>query len=290
MTGTIFSRLLPVVAFTFAYQTLGASIAIPLHTEKFYDAFGATGYLASAGVSLYYPWLKERLWNGNALAVFPGLTGHAPRQLLLTACLTIWATRLGSFLIQRVIKDGKDSRFDEIKHQPSVFARFWFGQAVWITTVGLPVWIANAIPAAAHPPIGRADYLSLSLIAISFLTEVIADRQKSAWRAQREQKKHAEKFITSGLWGWSRHPNYVGEVGLWTGIWALSVPSLGIPGKLVPLIGTLSPLFTYLLLTKASGVPPLERAGDKKFGKDPKWQEYKRTVPIFFPWGRAGNM
>ncbi|KDQ18309.1 hypothetical protein BOTBODRAFT_103750 [Botryobasidium botryosum FD-172 SS1] len=293
MTGTLFSRLLPVLAFDYAYQTLGASIALPLRTEKFFDAFGLTGYLTTAGVSLYYPWLKERFWNGNAAAVFPGLAGHAPRQILLTACLVVWATRLGSFLISRIVKEGKDSRFDVIKHQPTVFARYWFGQATWVAIVGLPVWIANAIPAAAHAPIGRLDYIGLSLFATSFLVEVVADRQKSAWRARREQKKHSEQFITTGLWGWSRHPNYVGEVGIWTGIWALALPALSsplVPYGLGPFIGTLSPIFTYLLLTKASGVPPLERSGDKKFGSDPKWQEYKRNVPIFFPWGRKGSL
>ncbi|CEL62897.1 hypothetical protein RSOLAG1IB_12596 [Rhizoctonia solani AG-1 IB] len=255
-------------------------------------------------MSLYYPALRDKFWYKVPGAAIPPLTSFAPRQLLLTGCLCLWAGRLGSFLAQRAWKAGGDSRFDEIKKQPGKFAGFWFGQALWVSIVGLPVYLGNILPAAKQAPIGKFDMLGLSVFAASLAFEdslqvsifnashshplqVIADRQKSDWRARKNAKLHDEKFITSGLWSISRHPNYVGEVGLQTGIWLLSTTALSSPllPKYAPLAAAISPFFTWLLLRKGSGVPPLEAQAQKKFGGDPKWQEYKRTVPVFFPWG-----
>ncbi|KAG8968126.1 hypothetical protein FRC03_008479 [Tulasnella sp. 419] len=291
MTSTILRRLIPTLGTAYGLQLLGAAIFVPLQTEKFYDLGGSLGYISTAFASLYAPYLRERFWVGNRLAKFPSLTSHAPRQLLLTGAVMIWAGRLGSFLVQRVLREGKDSRFDEIKKQPLSFTFMWIGQATWIAVVGLPIWLANALPASAHPALGVRDFAGISLAIISLAIEVIADRQKTIWRRDKSAKKHDEKFISSGLWSISRHPNYVGEVGIWTGIWLLA--SRAMQSSLLPqgaVIATaISPIFTYLLLTKASGVPPLEKSADEKFKDDPKWQEYKRHVPIFFPWGAKGD-
>ena len=146
-----------------------------------------------------------------------------------------------------------------------------FDQATWITAVGLPVYFCNALPRQAHPPLGGRDYLALGLYATSFLFEAIADRQKSTWRKAKEKKEHDEQFISTGLWSVSRHPkygyfqippnildsqlfihlsSYVGEVGIWTGIWALSSASLQssfCPRGTIAL-AAISPLFTWFLL------------------------------------------
>jgi len=143
------------------------------------------------------------------------------------------------------------------------------------------------MPAHSCPALVPRDYFSLGLFASSFLFEIIADRQKSAWKKAKSNKQHDEKFISKGLWGISRHPNYVGEVGLWAGLSALSLTALQSPyfPRWTPALAVISPWFTYYLTRHVSGVPPLERAGDKKYGSDPKWQEYKRNVPIYWPWG-----
>ncbi|CAE6417148.1 unnamed protein product [Rhizoctonia solani] len=283
----VLSKLTPIIAGNFALQAAFASIFVPAQNEKFYDLCGALGFLTGAGMSLYYPSLRDKFWYQIPGASLPPLTSFAPRQLLLTSCLCLWAGRLGSFLVQRAWKAGGDSRFDEIKKQPGKFAGFWFGQALWVSIVGLPVYLGNILPASKQAPIGKFDMLGLSVFAASLAFEVIADRQKSDWRARKNAKLHDEKFITSGLWSISRHPNYVGEVGLQTGIWLLSTTALSSPllPKYAPLAAAISPLFTWLLLRKGSGVPPLEAQAQKKFGGDPKWEEYKRTVPVFFPWG-----
>ncbi|KAF7316318.1 S5A-REDUCTASE domain-containing protein [Mycena indigotica] len=288
----VFSRLVPTALTSYLLQTVAAAIFIPLQNEMFYDLVGCLGFLSSTFVSLYFPFLKSKFVDGT-LDALPSLLSFAPRQLLGNAALVIWSLRLGSFLamapnfLQRAIKAGGDSRFDEVKTQPGLFAFYWFAQATWVFLVGLPVYLLNALPPALHPALGPTDILATALFAGSFLFEVTADQQKTAWRRAKEAKQHDEKFITRGLWSVSRHPNYVGEVGTWIGIWAISAGS--IKTHQYPLgtlaLTALSPLFTWFLLRKVSGVPPLEKTGDKHFGGDPKWEEYKRTVPVFWPWG-----
>ena len=94
--------------------------------------------------------------------MFPGIYSHSPRQLLVTGALVLWAGRLGTFLLDRVLREGRDSRFDQIKHKPGVFFGYWMGQggflvrfvpekgtltiehiATWIATVGLPVYLVS---------------------------------------------------------------------------------------------------------------------------------------------------
>ncbi|KAG9094062.1 hypothetical protein FRC06_011206 [Ceratobasidium sp. 370] len=207
-------------------------------------------------MSLYYPALRDKYWYKLPGATLPPLTTFAPRQLLLTGCLCLWAGRLGTFLAQRAWKAGGDSRFDEIKKQPARFAGFWFGQALWVSLVGLPVYLGNILPNTKQPPLGPRDWLGLSVFAASLAVEVIADHQKSEWRARKNAKLHDEKFISSGLWSISRHPNYVGEVGLQTGIWILSTTALSSPllPKLAPWAAAVGPMFTWLLLRKVSQV------------------------------------
>jgi len=280
----IFSRLATTIGYVFALQLGAAAVFVPLHTEKYYDLFGSLGFLSASFVSLYTPWLRAR-WSGEP-APLPPLSSHTSRQLLLNGSLMLWSGRLGYFLFNRTLKAGKDSRFDKIKYKPAIFVIFWIAQATWVSLVGLPVYLANALPATAHKPLEARDYLGLALYVSSFVFEAIADGQKSAWRKAKNEGKHAQQFITSGLWSISRHPNYVGEVGIHTGIWLMASSCLTAPefpfGTAA--LTAASPLFTYYLLSRVSGVPPLERAGDKKFGGDPKWQAYKSSTPVFFPW------
>ncbi|KAJ7645386.1 hypothetical protein B0H17DRAFT_1104079 [Mycena rosella] len=281
-----FSRLIPAATSAYVLQTLLAMIFVPQQNEKYYDLGGAAGFLSTTYISLYYPALRAKFLDGKP-GPLPSIMSFAPRQLLLSAALGIWSMRLGSFLAMRAIKAGGDSRFDEVKKDPRRFTFFWLAQATWVLLVGLPVYMVNSLPPNLHPALGIRDFAAFGLFAGSFLFEVIADRQKTAWRRAKDAKEHNEKFITSGLWSISRHPNYVGEVGIWTGIWALAAGTLQtahFPLGTVALTAA-SPLFTWFLVRNVSGVPPLEKAGDKKFAGDKKWEEYKKNVPVFWPWG-----
>jgi len=207
----------------------------------------------------------------------------------MSGLTAIWAGRLGTFLFKRVMKVGSDSRFDDIKPYPAKFFGMWMAQAIWVSAAAMPVFLVNSIPASAHPALGLRDLFGLALWVGAFGFEVIADAQKTQWKKEKEEKKHEEKFIRSGLWSISRHPNYVGEVTLWAAQFVLSTTALLSPSTspFIPswsiALAAASPIIEYLLIAKFSGVPPLEESGDKKFGDDPEWREYKKNVPEFWP-------
>jgi steroid 5-alpha reductase family enzyme len=261
----VFSKLVPAFATAFGIQAAAAAIFVPLESERLYDFSGCIGFLSATYVSLYYPSLKAKFID-KTLELLPGISSLAPRQILVSAALSVWSIRLGSFLVRRIFKNGGDSRFDTVKKQPRTFAFFWFAQAVWISLVGLPVYLCNVVPSSVHPPLGTRDYAGLGLFIGGLIWEVVADGQKSIWRAKKEKKEHQEKFITSGLWSLSRHPklasivrlsavlticSYVGEVTLWTGIWLASTEVLQtpyFPRFTSGLAALASPVLTYYLL------------------------------------------
>ena len=184
------------------------------------------------------------------------------------------------------------------------------GQATWITLVSLPAILVNTIPRAAHPALGLRDLIGVGIWAGGLGLEILADSrsslfapssntdrtEKSAWRSDKDAKKHDEKFIQSGLWSISRHPKYVpshtrlsctllitsylGEVLLQFGPPLLSTAVAPPQWKY---IGFVSPLFTYLLLRYASGVPPLEKSAEKKWGKEQDWAKYRDTTGVLIP-------
>ncbi|KAF8912346.1 DUF1295-domain-containing protein [Mucidula mucida] len=253
----VFSRLLPTIVSAYAFQTLAALIFVPQKQEMYYDLCGSFGFMSTTFLSLYYPALKTKYWDGFNIAL-PTVSSFAPRQLVLTAAIGIWSARLGYFLSTRALKSGGDSRFDEVKHKPATFFAFWMAQATWVFVVGLPVYLCNTLPPALHPALALRDYAALGLIAGSFAFEVIADYQKSAWRKAKNAKQHDEKFITSGLWSLSRHPNYIGEVGIWTGMWALSTSALQtayFPRGAIA-FAAMSPVLTYFLLRNVGSFRP----------------------------------
>ncbi len=196
------------------------------------------------------------------------------RAIVLTLLICIWATRLGSFLFLRVRKDGSDGRFDAIK---PIFTRFlvtWSIQALWVFVSSAAA--LTAITSTQRAPLETVAYIGICLWAIGFLIEIIADRQKRSFRAV---PANDGKFITSGLWAWSRHPNYFGEILLWVGVAMVAAPVLS-GWQLISLI---SPLFVILLLTRVSGIPLLEARSDKRWGAEPTYQLYKQNTPILVP-------
>ena len=122
-------------------------------------------------------------------------------------------------------------------------------------------------------------YGGLLVFGLGFSVEIIADWQKSNFRKNPENK---ESFITSGLWKYARHPNYFGEIVLWTGISIMSFSSLS-NWQYVTLI---SPLFTYFLLVYISGVRILEASGMEKWGHLESYQQYIRSTPSLVPFSK----
>ena len=239
----------------FGLQWLAFVPAYLRQTEKFYDLTGSITYISCVLLALL---LAEHMDN---------------RSLLLTAFILFWAVRLGSFLFARIHQDGSDSRFDAIKPNPLRFFVTWSLQGLWVLlTAGAAL---AAMSAREAVPLTAVDVIGALLWLTGFIVEVIADRQKRQFR----NTAGAGEFIQSGLWSRSRHPNYFGEILLWFGIAVLAYPALQ-GWQLVTLI---SPLFVYLLLTRVSGVPLLEKKADKKWGGQEEYEAYKARTPVLFP-------
>ena len=240
----------------FGLQWLAFVPAFILQTEKFYDLVGCLAYLSVLFLAATY---------GPAL--------QAADFLLLAIC-TVWALRLGLFLFWRIHKDGSDKRFNHIKPSFMRFLMAWTVQGLWVFLTLSAVLIVVSEPGAhaitAFTVAGGALWL------IGFLAEAVADAQKRAFKADPSNKG---RFIQTGLWSWSRHPNYVGEITLWVGIFVCAIPQLS-GWQWVALI---SPLFIVVLLTKVSGVPMLEASADKQWGADADYQAYKARTPILWP-------
>ncbi|GAK62683.1 DUF1295-domain-containing protein [Moesziomyces antarcticus] len=286
--------LLPTLGVIYGFQAACAAIAVPLKTEKYYDLCGSLGFISAAGLSLYMPWIRARYVDGFKNVALPtSLSAFHPRQTIMTALTLVWAARLGSFLFQRIRKSGTDTRFDEIKQSPPKFFGAWMMQATWIAITALPVYLVNSIPKASQPPLGTRDALGLAIWIAGMGLEVAADRQKSQWRQDRDAGKHNEPFISSGVWSWSRHPNYFGEVSLWTGQFVLATTALANAGTFYPTwavgLAALSPLLEYGLIRFISGVPLLEQSAEKKHKDNPQWKKYKNEVPCFVPFIGSKN-
>ena len=196
-----------------------------------------------------------------------------PRSILLIGLVGIWALRLGTFLFLRVKEKGEDSRFNIMK------TKFWWFLATW-TIGGLWVFITScaalaALTATKEISMDFLGFLGLFLWIVGFSIEVIADSQKTAFNKKSENEN---KFINEGLWRFSRHPNYFGEILLWSGIAMIALPVL----EGWQLITLISPVFVYVLLTKISGIPMLENKAFKRWGKDPEYIKYLESTPKLF--------
>jgi steroid 5-alpha reductase family enzyme len=224
-------------------------------TERFFDLVGSLTYLTLVALALF---LHQDL---------------DPRALLLALLVVVWAARLGSFLFARVSRDGSDGRFDEIKPSFARFSMTWTLQGLWVL---LTLSCALAAMTTAHSkPLGVFAALGTALWLAGFAIEVMADQQKTRFRAD---PANDGRFIESGIWAWSRHPNYFGEILLWLGIAVIALPALSGWQHLT----LISPVFVYVLLTRISGVPLLESRGKKRWGNEPAYQAYKQRTPVLF--------
>jgi len=244
------------VGLAFLIQWLAFIPAFLLQTEKFFDLTGSLTYIS---VTLL------------AVLLSPNMD---PRSLLLLALVLIWAVRLGSFLFGRIRKAGKDDRFDELKPSFFRFLNVWTIQGLWVTFTAAAAWVA--ITTSIRKELDVFALAGALVWALGFGLEVVADAQKSRFNADPANKG---KFIQSGLWSRSRHPNYFGEILLWVGVAIIALPVL----QGWQWVALISPLFVTLLLTRVSGIPLLEQKADKKWGGQPDYEAYKKRTPVLVP-------
>ena len=185
-----------------------------------------------------------------------------------------WALRLGPFLFKRIHEDGGDGRFDALKPDFARFLMTWTLQGLWVFLTFACGLVAMTTPDPV--PLGWPAAIGASMWLVGWGLEVVADRQK---RAFRHDPANAGGFITTGLWAWSQHPNYFGEILLWSGIAVIALPTLH-GAQLATLI---SPLFVFVLLTRISGIPLLRARAKKRWGDDPAYQAYLARTPTLVP-------
>jgi len=241
--------------------------AAPNRSQRYYDATGAVTYWLAV--------LLSYAIGGNVLRV--------SRPQIISLCVLLWCTRLGFFLHGRIVRDQKDKHFRSSQKNLLHYFGVWTFQGSWCVLVGLPAYLSN-MQHTPQPDLGVGDLLGLILFVVGWGTEVLADHQKDRFRNVEANRK---RFINTGLWAWSRHPNYFGEILLWCGL-ALSASHglQGIPQAVV----WLSPLFTLLLLGWLSGIPMLEEYADNKWGFDPSYHAYKATTNVLLPWPPAEDL
>lgn len=225
-------------------------------TEKLFDLTGSLTYIAISLLIMFLSPVRDA------------------RSFLLLALVLLWAVRLGTFLFHRILKTGKDDRFDQLKPSFFRFLNVWTVQGMWVSLTAAAAWVA--MTSSNQVALDIFALFGLLVWVAGFAIEVVADWQKSRFNAD---PVNQGKFIQSGLWSRSRHPNYFGEILLWTGVAMIALPVLQGWQR----VALISPIFVALLLTRVSGIPLLEQKANQKWGGQPDYEEYKKKTPVLIP-------
>ncbi len=236
-------------------QWLAFGFAWKFKSERFFDLFGSGTFV--------FVVLIAALYSRSHLGLF---------DVALMVAVSLWALRLGSFLVTRVRMVGFDRRFDAMKQDFSWFFMTWTLQGTWVVVTTAPV--VTVIGDGSSQPLGLIEIVGLLIWLGGFSIEIIADDQKKKFRLS-----GSDTFIQTGLWNRSRHPNYFGEIVLWTGLALAAFPSL----DRFQLLTLISPLFVWALLVKISGIPMLEAKAERKWGSERSYVEYKARTPMLVP-------
>ena len=239
----------------FLIQWISFVPAFIFQTEKFFDLFGSLTYLTAILYTLH-------------------VTGSTRlSDYIIVGCIAVWAIRLGSFLFLRIHKAGEDRRFRTIKPNFTRFLMTWTLQGMWVSMCLLCV--LTALSSFTGVIMNNVFFVGLVIYVLGLVIEIVADQQKTVFR---REPKNKDKFITTGLWSLSRHPNYLGEILLWSGIAIMSVSSL----QGLQYLTLISPLFVYILLVYISGIRLLENQAEKKWGHLDSYKEYVKNTPSLF--------
>ena len=240
----------------FGVQWIGLIHARLFETEHYFDLVGSLTYITVTVFALQQAAEIEL------------------RQQIIAGVVIVWAARLGPFLFRRIQKAGEDRRFRKIKLSTPRFLLTWTLQGTWVfLTAGAAL---AAIMTSNTAPLGTMFYVGAAMWVLGFAVEVIADSQKSAFKAD---PANENKFITTGIWARAQHPNYFGEILLWAGVAVMALPSLS--GS--AMIFLISPVFVAVLLTRISGVPLLRKTAGARWGDDPEYQAYLKNTPLLIP-------
>ena len=230
-----------VLFYVWIVQIIGFIFGFIYQTERYYDFIGSLTY------------------SSSTLIIYFSLPAKSLTDSILLILVLIWSLRLGLFLFRRILEDGHDTRFDKPKQSFFHFLQYWTGQAMWVSFTCIAVYVAMI--SQEDNALSIVSLIGLFIWVAGFVIEVVSDSQKRNFRKDLNNKG---RFISTGLWSRSRHPNYFGEITLWVGISVISLSSLSGIGY----VALISPFFVYALLSKGSGIPLLERSADKKWGNE----------------------
>ncbi len=228
-----------------------------------------------------YRWQTDKLTDISYAATFALLAlisfvsaGFSLERFIILLLVLAWAVRLGGYLLIRIHTLGRDARFDVIRQNFWAFGKFWLGQglAVWVIMIPALLFMASQRPVK---PLLLA--LGVVIWLFGFVLESAADWQKFRFIINPANKG---RWIDEGLWRLARHPNYLGEMLMWIGVYGAVVSALTVGGTIVALA---SPIFIIVLLCFVSGVPPLEKSADQRWGKDAAYQSYKKRTRLIIP-------
>ncbi|KAH7319396.1 hypothetical protein BKA65DRAFT_514476 [Rhexocercosporidium sp. MPI-PUGE-AT-0058] len=251
---------------TVGYQLFFFAIAFSLKFDKLTDFAGGTNFIVLAIITLAF--------SGH----------HHARQIVASLFIMIWAARLSGFLLFRIIKTGKDDRFDDKRDHFFKFLGFWVFQMFWVWTVSLPVTVLNSpnVTQYPQPDFGTSrDIAGVVLWSIGMIMESVSDAQKYLFRSRQSDKS---AICDKGFFNWTRHPNYFGEIIIQFGIYMIAVSPAAngyVRGQAYKALYAtiLGPFFLTLLLMFVSGLTLQERPGAKKrYEKNNHWEEYSRYL------------
>ena len=228
-----------------------------LKTEKLYDLIGSTTYVIVTSIA------------------YVSVDNKTTTDTLLFLFIIIWATRLGTYLFRRIQRDSEDVRFEKAKRNFFWFLQYWMGQALWVSITSCAAVIAILKPESSS--LNIYNYIGIIIWIFGFSIEVISDLQKNKFKKSQNTN---ETFISTGLWSKSRHPNYFGEITLWSGIYIISLSSF----SGIDYLSIISPIFVFILLTRMSGINMLEKIADDRYKHLDEYLEYKENTPKLIPY------
>ena len=224
----------------------------------------------------------DLIGTGAFAVVALATAGPSTTATISAFCVGLWGTRLAGFLFYRALQTGHDARLDDLLSTPSGATVFWATSFVWGVVCSLPHTLGAGV--AAPRPLGLAGAAGLVLFAFGFALETTADVQKYLFK---RDTANAGKFCGTGVWAFSQHPNYAGNIMLWAGILLVNSPALLSSSPLRFLAALASPAFMLALFygQSSGAMANTVELANGRYGQDPAYQEYVKTVALIFPGG-----
>jgi steroid 5-alpha reductase family enzyme len=203
-------------------------------------------------------------------------------ELVMLVMIVVWAIRLGGYLLYRVIKLGKDARFDDRRDSFVRFGLFWLlqGLTVWIVMIPAILFFISNAPVANNEIKIVLLVIGLLVWLEGLVVETLADIQKFNYIEKAKKEGRERHWVDVGLWSMSRHPNYLGEITVWLGVYVVVITRVTLSASILALVG---PVFIFLLIRYISGVPMLEKKADERYAGNPEYEEYKNNTGLIIP-------